>query len=202
MLGGRIAKPAKPRERPDEPDRSEQDEHRSPVHDPEQRGRQKRSESAHEVRAHEENALHGAALAPRKPARERARDVRPRAGFSRTEEKTHGQQRRIAEHEAREHGKRRPPADDARQHTPRAHPVAPPARRDLEERVGQIERAEDVAHLRGIELEIARDVRPRHADGDPIEIGNGRQRHRHGEHFPPDAGITRSRHSRSDGQGH
>ena len=58
---------------------------------------------------------------------------------------------------------------------------------------GQIERAEHVAHLRRREIEIARDVRAAPRRWRPDRDSDGRQRHRHGEHFPADAGVAGSR---------
>ena len=200
MLGGRVAKPSIPRERPDEPDRAEDGEQHPPAHVCEQRGGEKRRQPSREVRAHEEGALHRAAIAAGKPARERARHVRPRAGFARAEQKSDRQQRRIAECEARHHGECRPPADDACEDSARADFVAPPAGRDLEQRVRQVKRAEHVPHLRLREVEIARDVGTRHADGDSIEIRDGGQRHRHGEHLAAHACVGgRGRHGRLQG---
>ena len=202
MVRRRIAKPSIPGHRPDEPERPEQREQRPPAEIDEQRRDQQGSQPAGEVHAHEKNALRRAALLPRKPARERAGGVGQRPGFAGAEQKPDPHQRRVAEREAREHGERRPPADDPRQHPPRADPIAPPAGGNLERRVGQIERAEHIPHLRRTEIEIARDVGPGHRNADPIEIGDGRQHHRHapalcsGHACPLAAPCWRGRNSR------
>ena len=175
MVRRRIAKPSIPGHRPDEPERPEQGEQRPPAEIGEQRRHQQRSQPAGEVHAHEKNALRRAALLPREPPRERPRGVRQRAGLAGAEQKPDRHQRRIAERDAREHGERGPPADDPRQDPPRADPIAPPAGGNLEQRVGEVERAEHITHLRRAEVEIARDVGPGHRDADPIEIRDGRR---------------------------
>ena len=207
MVRRRIAKPSIPGDRPDEAERAEQDEQRPPTEIHEQRGHQQGSQPAREVHAHEENTLRRAALLPREPPRKRPRGVRQGAGLTGAEQKPDRQQRCIAERGAREHGKRGPPADDPCQNPSRADPVAPPAGRNLERRVGDVKRAEDIPHLRRAEIEIVRDIGPRDRDGDPIQVGDGRQDHRHRQHFVADmsvsvrrAGETRGMNRRSAGR--
>ena len=55
---------------------------------------------------------------------------------------------------AGQHRERRPPQHDARQHAARALDVAQPARRNLEQRIGQRERAEHDAHLEDAQVQV------------------------------------------------
>src|SRR5205085_11270545 len=95
-----------------------------------------------QMRAHKKDALRRAALRHRKPARKGLRRVGPRAGFARAEQKPYGQQRSVIERSGGEDSKARPPDDNPRQYPSRSDAVAPPARRNLENPVGQRERAE------------------------------------------------------------
>ena len=95
-----------------------------------------------DARAEEEHAVGLAALARGEPPRERARDVGKGARLARAEEKPDRQERRKAARGAGQHREGRPPQHDARQHAPRTADVAQPSRRNLEQRVGERERAE------------------------------------------------------------
>ncbi len=61
----------------------------------------------------------------------------------------------------------------------------------LEERVGEGERAVDVAHLHRREVELLHDGRPRDRDAEAVEVGERRQRHEQTEHL-----VTRVRRRR------
>jgi hypothetical protein len=126
----------------------------------------------------------------------RARDGRQGARFAGAERESNRDERGEANRRAREYRERGPPADDPREHPARADAIGPPARRNLEQRVRDVERAEDIAHLGRAEAQIAGYEGSGHRDRDTVEIQNRPEHHRHPQHFVADASLSFSGRAR------
>ena len=100
-------------------------------------------------------------------------------------------QRLEAARRAGQHRERRPPQHDARQHAARPLDVAEPAGGNLEQRVGERERAEHHAHLQDGQMQILHDERRRGGDADAIEVGDDGEQKREPEDADTDAGHLR-----------
>jgi len=87
-------------------------------------------------------------------------------------------------------GERGPPADDPRQDPSRADPIAHQPVGISKQRVGEIKRAEHIAHWVGLRLRSRADVGPGDRDRDPIEIRDTLERHRHRQDFVADMGVS------------
>ena len=114
----------------------------------------------------------------RNPSRERTCDARPRARLAGAEQEPHHEQGRITGRGRRRCSQRRPPDHDAGENRARADPIGPPARRDFEEAIRQLEYREDPAHLDSRQPKVPPDSRSERADGHTIQVGHHRQRRR------------------------
>ena len=202
MIGRLVAEPAEPGRRPDEAGQPEAGEDAAPADVRLEQPDQRRRQPAEEERAGEEHALDAPALRGGDPAREGARGVRPGARLAGAEQEPHREHAAVAPHRRRGDGEGRPPADDPRQHPPRADALAPPRRRDLEERVGDGEGAEHVAHVELRQRQVAHDRRRQRRDADPIEVRDAGQAHGERDHAVADAAGGGSGRDARLGSGH
>jgi hypothetical protein len=175
MLRGIVPEPGKPDRHPHEAHGSEPDEDLAPGQELEQPQHQRRGQAADEVSAREEDAL-GRCLARAgvSSGRRSARHSPTRRPRRRRKEPD-AKQREVARCGAGGCGEARPPHDDARQHQTRAPAVCPPRGRNLEQRVCELERSEDISHLHGRQAEIPHDPGRQRRDACPIQVGNHRQ---------------------------
>ena len=194
MLGRVVAEPAPPGDRPEDPEAAEEREHQPPAHVLEETDHEWLARGAAERGGHDQQAERTAALAGRQPARKRARGRREHSGLTHTEEEPHREQRHEAGGESRGSGHDRPPDHDARQRHPGSEAVGEPAARDLEQRVGQRERAEDESHLGVAEAELRTNGRRGRGDADPVEVGDRREGEREADGSVPRAARRQTRH--------
>ena len=194
MLRWIVAEPCGPHRHPHETERAERDKNLPPRQEVEQPEHQCRRQAADEVRTREEDALDRSPFAPGNPAGKRPRDARPGAGFTGPEEKPDDQQDGIAERGACCRREARPPDHDTRQHGPRALPVCPPRRGNLEQRICQLKDCEDVTHLDGRQSKVAHDPGRQARDAGAIQVRNHRKRGAEGnDAIPRVSGRSHSR---------
>src|SRR5205085_9821940 len=183
VLFGGVAEPAIPDEAPDRAEHPELDERETPalpVNQPEDD--EGRGGGADGV-ADADGPHRAPALRRGEPARDRGGAVRDRPGLARAEQKAHDEERVEADGRGRQRREGRPPEYDARERLACAEAVAEPAARNLEDRVGEGEGAEDVAQLHGREPELLRDGRPRNRDAQAVEVSQRRQHDEQREHL-------------------
>ena len=112
----------------------------------------------------------------------------------RPRKKPDGQQDGIAERGACCRREARPPDHDTRQHGPRALPVCPPRRGNLEQRICQLKDCEDVTHLDGGQSKVAHDPWRQARDAGAIQVRNHRKRGAEGnDAIPRVSGRSHSR---------
>ena len=187
MLGRVVPVPGAPGQGPGDAERSEDHEAGPPSPPLDEDDGEGRGERAAEAGAEEEHAVRPPPLAGREPSREGAEQVRERARLSGAEEEADDEQRAQAPGRPGQHREARPPEHDAGQYPARAHDVAAPARRHLEERVGEREGAEDGAHLQHGQPEVGHDGGRRGRDADPVQVRHDREGESEGEDPVADA---------------
>ena len=184
MIGWIIPEPFQPEDAPDGAERAEHEEARAPAEPRHQPNHQGRCQSSPGARAHDDESMRGAAFVGRNPVAETAGHVRERASLADAEEESHHEERCEVPSRPGQRRECRPPQHDASDDFPRADHVAEPAARDFEGGVGKRERREHPADLDGRQVQLGENGRTRSRNGDPIEIGDDRERQRQAQHRP------------------
>jgi hypothetical protein len=126
----------------------------------------------------------------RKPSEDAGRCRRVSAGLPRAEQESDQNQGPNPRDKSREGGESRPPQDDPGEHRARAESICQVTARNLEQRVGNRERARSEAPILSVKVQFILDPRPCHRYADTVQISEHRQSRQQHEHMMPVFQLT------------